>query len=164
MMMQSEKIKENIEHNDLKALISDVVSIDQYKSKVAKDNKVVVIAFKIKDKDPAHDLSQFLETGQPSIDVDVSTGPDEDGMYTVYIEVERKPGMYDTVDSILKDVQNVDNMIKSWKFMAYENKREQDWSKENFEASVITSTAEYAKKHDPDAKAVSERLKFLNNY
>ena len=61
--MQSEKIKENIEHNDLKALISDVVSIDQYKSKVAKDNKVVVIAFKIKDKDPAHDLSQFLETG-----------------------------------------------------------------------------------------------------
>ena len=61
----------SIQNNDLEDLISSVVSIDQYKSKIGKDENVVVIAFDIKDSDPAKDLSQFIETGHECIDVDV---------------------------------------------------------------------------------------------
>lgn len=49
----------SIQHNDLVDLINTTFSIDQYKSKVGKDENVVVVAFSVSDKQPADDLSQF---------------------------------------------------------------------------------------------------------
>lgn len=164
MMMQSDKINEAVSHNDLRSLIDNVVSVDQYKSKIGKDENVVVVAFKVKDKDPAHDLSQFLETGHETVDVDISPGPDTDGKYTVFIELERNHNLFDKIEKILNDISKIDNDASEWKFSSYENKNVQDWTKESFNNSVITNSYDYTVKHNPDAKAIAERIKFLNSY
>jgi hypothetical protein len=162
--MSSKQINEAIQNNDLADLISAVVSIDQYKSKVGDDKEVVVVAFRIKDKDPAADLSQFLETGHSALDVDISPGPDVDGMYTVFLELERGVELYEKIDAILKDVQRVDNTIQNWQFNSYESDSVQPWSKEAFDQNVISNSYDYVIKHDENAKAISERIKFLNKY
>lgn len=162
--MSSKQINEAIQNNDLVDLISSVVSIDQYKSKVGDDKSVVVIAFRVKDKDPAADLSQFLETGHSALDVDISPGPDVDGMYTVFVELERGVQLYDKIDAMLADVQRVDNSIANWQFNSYESDVTQAWSKEAFDSSVISSSYDYVIKHDENAKQISERIKFLNKY
>ncbi|SVC29464.1 uncharacterized protein METZ01_LOCUS282318, partial [marine metagenome] len=61
----------SIQNNDLINLIETTFSVDQYKSKVGDDKNIVVVAFDVKDVDPAKDLSQFIETGHDTIDVDV---------------------------------------------------------------------------------------------
>lgn len=166
MKMPSDQIKESIKSNDLRALVSPLVSIDQYKSKVGEDKNVVVLAFKVQDKDPAQDLSQFIESGYVNkvVDVDVSTGPDKDGKYTVYVETTRNSDLYNTVGSILSDIQHVDEDVQKWMFTSYEDKSPREFTEENFSNSVICSSYDYVMKHNPEAKQVSERMKFLNDY
>ena len=164
-MMQSKQLNENIKHNDLVDLIEDTVSIDQYKSKIGDDAKIVVVAFKVLDLDPAQDLSQFLETGhKAALDVDVSPGPDEDGKYTVFVELDRNSKLYDTINSIFDDVKRVDTSIGQFKFTSYENTSPVEWTRENFDSNVISSSYDYTIKHNPDAAQISERIKFLNKY
>ena len=157
-------LNESIKHNDLRGLIAPLVSIDQYKSKVGKDENVAVVAFKIKDTDPAQDLSQFIESGYDCLDVDVSPGPDSDGIYTVFVELERNSKLFDIIDSMLNDIKQVDNELDGWAFLAYETDGVLAWNEENFNANVISDSYEYVMKHNPEAKAISERMKFLNKY
>jgi hypothetical protein len=168
MKMQSEqnkKLDEAIQSNDLKELIEPLISIDQYKSKVAEDDKAVVVAIKVKGNYPAQDLSQFLETGQlDAIDVDISPGPNDQGFYTVFVEFKRGGKLFDNIDLMLGDIKQVDNEINQWSFVSYENKTPQPWSAETFNASVISDSYEYVKKHNKNAVTVSERIKFLNKY
>ena len=168
MKMQSEqnnKLDEAIQSNDLKALVEPVISIDQFKSKVADDDQAVVVAVKINGISAAQDLSQFLETGFPdAMDVDVSPGPNDKGLYTVFIEFKRDSKLFDNIDRMLEDIKQVDNEINEWTFISYENKTPQLWSAEAFNTSVISDSYEYVKKHNKDAAAISERIKFLNKY
>lgn len=161
--MQSE-LKESIGHNALRNLVAPLVSIDQYKSKVGTDENVVVIAFKVQDQDPAQDLSQFIESGFDVLDVDVSPGPDSDGIYTVFVELERNTKLFELIDTILNDVKQVDNDIESWQYSCYESDKIFNWDKESFDQNIISSSYDYTIKHNPEAKAISERMKFLNKY
>lgn len=161
---KNNQLDENIHHNDLVDLISNVISIDQYKSKLGDDEHVVVVAFEVADADPAQDLSQFLETGHDSLDVDITPGPDDKGKYKVFVELERNSKLFSRVNKLLDDVMRVDNSIDSFMFTSYENKEPQQWSEQAFNNSVITSSYDYVLKHNPKAKEITERIKFLNKY
>ena len=165
MMQSDQTIKESVNSNDLRNLIDPLVSIDQYKSKMGEDNNIIVLALKVKDKNPAMDLSQFIETGfDDVIDVDISSGPDTSGKYSVFVEMIRDDKAYKTINGILNDLKNLDESKDSWKFVSYENKSKQDFNESNFVNSVITSKHDYEIKHNPEAAEISERIKFLNSY
>lgn len=170
--MQSD-LNESIGHNDLRGLIGNIVSVDQYKSKVGNDENIVVLAIKVRDQHPCEDLSQFIESGFELLDVDKSTGPNENGEYTVFVELERNSELFDSIDQILNDVKQVDNNIEEWLFTVYGNSKVQAWSKENFDANVISDSYDYVVKYqnakpieasDESQSEIAERLKFLNNY
>lgn len=173
-------VNESIKHNDLRDLIVPLVSIDQYKSKLGEDQNVVVVAFKIKDKDPSEDLSQYIESGYDCLDVDVSPGPDSDGIYSIFVELERNSKLFEIIDTMLSDVQHIDNSIKKWSFICYDNSAVTEWNKENFDANVISDSYDYVIANDDSAKPIAEvlaiaekisedealarRLKFLTDY
>ena len=155
----------SIQNNDLEDLVSSIVSIDQYKSKIGKDENEVVVAFDIKDNDPAKDLSQFIETGHECIDVDVSPGPTKEGSYKVFVELERNSKLFDSIDKMLKDITRVDNLAKDFRFKAYKSGDvPKAWSKDNFDWFVISSSYDYLLANKDEAKNITERLKFLNKY
>lgn len=162
--MQSTVISEGLKHDDLSNLISDVISIDQYKSKVGNDENIVVLAFELMDKEPAQDLSQFLETGHEVLDIDVSQGPNKNSKYNVFVEINRDSKLFATIDKILKDTQRLDNTIKGFKFTSYKNTTPTEFNEENFNARVIVSNLEYVKANDINAQQISERIRFLNEY
>jgi hypothetical protein len=154
----------SIQHNDLEDLIKTTFSIDQFKSKVGKDENVVVVAFSVTDSDPANDLSQFLESGHDSIDVDASSGPDKDGIYKVYVELERNSKLFSCIDSMLRDISKVDNLATNFKFTSYKKDMPIEWNKDNFEKNVYTSSYDYLIATNPEAHVIAERMKFLNSY
>lgn len=161
--MRSE-INEGVKKNDLKGHIKNTISVDQYKSKLGEDKNVVVLAIKVKDKFPAQDLSQFLESALKLLDVDVSPGPDKEGYYTVYTELERDSRTYSKIQRLLDDTARLDEELDGWMFTSYENKMPEPWSEEAFNANVITSSYDYEIKHNPEAAQIAERMKFLNKY
>lgn len=157
-------VTENISHNDLSNLVNTTFSVDQFKSKLGDDENIIVISFVVMDIEPAQELSQFLETGHDTFDIDVSTGPNKDGHYSVYVEINRDSNAWNSINNIVKDVQRADNSFTDVKFTSYETKVPQAWSEELFNASVITSSYDYVLKHNPEAKAISERINFLKKY
>jgi hypothetical protein len=154
----------SIQNNDLIDLVQSTFSVDQYKSKIGDDKNVVVLAFEVKDADPAKDLSQFIETGHDCIDVDVSPGPDKDGNYKVFVELQRNSKLFDSIDNILKDITRVDESANSFMFNAYKSDMPSNWNRQNFESSVYSSSYDYEMATNPEAQEISERIKFLNKY
>jgi len=81
---------ENLEHGDLKRLIHPELHIDEYKSKMGSDEDIGVISFKVRGKEPAADLVNFVEKGYDWVlDADVSAGEKSDGDYLVFVETDR---------------------------------------------------------------------------
>ncbi len=151
-------------NNDLKDHVLATVSVDQYKSKLGKDENVVVLAVHVKDAEPAKDLSLFIEKGHDLVDVDTSPGPDDEGYYKVFVEIARDHNLFTTVEKVLADVQRADNEVAAFMFTSYNAKDPQPFNRENFDASVISNSYDYTMATNPEAQAISERIKFLNNY
>ena len=49
-IIKKNDLKESVKENDLRELVINELSIDQYKSKLGNDEKIIVMAIKVKDK------------------------------------------------------------------------------------------------------------------
>ena len=95
----------NLKPNDLKDFVSELFTIDSYKSKMGKDTEVAVLAFEVLDKEPAKDLMNFIEKGYGFIlDADVSSGENKNGKYNVFVEMERNRYLPQNIANILEDI------------------------------------------------------------
>lgn len=106
-------LTEGLQPLDLEHLVLDQIEIDTFVPKL--DDTNVVLAFFVKEEDPAYDLSRFIEFGPVDIlDTEVSPAPDEDGHYLVFVEIEKKD-MAKNILSILKVVKYLSGVDK-WKY------------------------------------------------
>lgn len=133
--------------NDLKYMMLDTFDIDNYQSKMGSDSDVVTLAFSLKEKDPAKDLVKFLEGGYPFIlDADVSPGELHDGMYKVFVEIERDRNIADNINEMLDGVRKISG-VDSLKFRYYKNFKSREATLENL-GSVPNSPADYEVSRD----------------
>jgi len=96
-------IAEGLRRNDLKNLVSDVVSIDEYNSKI--DDSAIVVAFHVQDRNAAQDLNRFIQKSYVDLlDTDVSPAPDQKGFYLVFVELPLNTNVGDAIENITKDV------------------------------------------------------------
>jgi len=54
-------LTEGLRSGDLKEFVSEVFTVDQFKSKMGEDSDIVVISFRVREKHPAMDLVEFIE-------------------------------------------------------------------------------------------------------
>ena len=94
----------------------------------------------------------------------MSPGPNKDGNYKVFVELQRNSKLFDSIDNILKDITRVDESANSFMFNAYKSDMPSNWNRQNFESSVYSSSYDYEMATNPEAQAISERIKFLNKY
>lgn len=143
------KISEGVERGDLCRLLVNRIHIDEFRSKLGKDEDVSVVSFKISGKDPATDLVNFIEKGYNwVIDADVSSGEMDDGDYIVFVELERNKELPENVMTMLGDIMNlVLEDINDWKFLYYKDAVYQDLTVENLVKSVPLTREEYLKRY-----------------
>jgi len=114
--MDKKTLKEGLESKDLKEYVSDLFTVDQYKSKMGEDRDVVVLGFKVKEKHPAMDLVEFIEKGYRFIlDADMSAGEEHDGQYQVFVEMERTPQLPDQMKELFRGLSQLCD-CRDWKF------------------------------------------------
>ena len=83
-------INESLRANDLRHLVKQVFEIDAYKSKIGDDEGIIVLSFTVDREQAAKDLENFVELGYSFvIDADVSPGETDEGVYKVFVELER---------------------------------------------------------------------------
>lgn len=110
------KLTESLRPNDLKDLVSEVFTVDQYKSKMGEDADIVVLGFRVKEKHPATDLVEFIERGYNYIlDADMSTGEEHDGQYQVFVELERNSKLPENLKHLLGGIGQLTG-VDSWRF------------------------------------------------
>ena len=128
---------------DLEGLVLDKFFVDAFKPKLCDEKDIAVVNFLVKQKDPANDLSSYIAQGQfDLIDVEASSSPDEDGNYTLLVELNRNHDMFDTMDNLLKHITDLVN-ITQWHFKPQDHEEFIVWNKENFVNTVPQSLEAY---------------------
>ena len=142
------KLFEGLEHGDLKRLILPELHIDEFKSKLGDDEDTSVISFKVKGKEPAQDLVNFIEKGYEwVIDADVSSGEMEDGDYIVFVEADRTPELPKQLIELMTDVMSTTNQeVEDWRVRYYTSQQDHKLDKETLEALVPSTPEKYRQK------------------
>jgi hypothetical protein len=93
---------------DLDGMVEQVFEIDSHSSKMGSDANVVVISFTVREEAPAQDLVAFIEKGYSFVlDADCSSGEQDDGMYRVFVEIERDPGVAEQIMELMDGVSKL---------------------------------------------------------
>ena len=184
---QHNNLNESLLEDDLKWLVDDGVLIDMHKTKLGANKDYIVLAIIINDRTPAHDLASFIENSVYDFeDVEVSSATDTKGRYLIYVELNRDPGAFKTINGILTDTKRLTG-IEEWKFKGMGMINSMPFDEETFTANIITDAVEYDRLHpevevpveEPGAEvepapeeveqeavreSIKNRLKFLMSY
>ena len=129
--------------NDLKDLIYKVFEIDSYKSKMGNDADIVVISFTVNEKQPATDLVEFIERGYSFVlDADVSSGEQDDGMYRVFVEIERDKQVPAQIMELLDGVSKLAGR-NDFRFRYYKSFKSEPVTLEALTAAIPTDVESY---------------------
>lgn len=141
-------LREGLEQGDLKRLVHDELHIDEYKSKLGRDEDVCVVSFKCKGKEPATDLVNFIEKGYNwVIDADVSSGEMDDGDYIVFIECERDEKIPANIMTMMNELMNVTGQkLGEWRVRYYKSAEEHPLTLSTLKELIPTNAAEYKKR------------------
>lgn len=143
---QLPKLTEGLRSGDLNELVSNLFTIDRYRSKMGEDKDITVLGFRIKDKHPAIDLMEFIEKGYNFVlDADMSAGEEHDGQYQVFVEIERSPELSEQIKSLLSGLsQLTKNTI--WEFRYQKSPKVIEFSKEAINEHVPLTPEGYLNK------------------
>ena len=146
--MQDSNINEGLEHSDLKRLVHPELHIDAYKSKMGRDEDIVVVSFKITGREPAEDLVNFIEKGYEwVIDADVSSGEMDDGDYLVFVECDRTQNVPDDIVTMLEDVMNLtEQKMSDWRLMFRSSTEEFEVTADNIRNNVPVTSQDYLRR------------------
>ena len=117
--MNKRRINEGLRTGDLKDLVSNEISIDEFESKI--DTDAIVVGFYIEHENPAKDLSSFIESGVYDVlDTEVSPAPDEKGNYVVFVEFLRDSKFPTNLKRVLDGLKSLTGN-SNWSFSYYKS-------------------------------------------
>ena len=142
-------IREGLEQNDLVRLVKPEIHIDEYKSKLGKDEDVIVISFKVKNKEAAADLESFIEKGYEWIlDADISEGEMIDGDFLLFVEIDRDPSFAKNLLKMIGDINLLtDNKLSDWNIQIRSNPELLSLTVENLQKNIPLTPEDYIRKY-----------------
>ena len=151
--MSYNNISEGLEKNDLKRLIAPELHIDEFKSKMGKDEDVIVLSFKVVGHEPAKDLENFIEKGYDCVlDADVSSGEIDNGEFLVFVECDREPNAADNIVEMMQDVMNLtDQDLDEWSMQIRSIPTKMELTADNIKNHVPLTTNSYLAKYSKKA-------------
>ncbi len=136
-----QQLNEGLRPDDLKEMVHPTFEVDAFRSKMGEDQDVCVVSFKVKDRSPARDLMEFIEKGYDFVlDADVSSGEDNVGEYSVFVELSRTPKLAEQIKELTYGVKKLTG-IEDFKFKYFKEAGIHEATEEKLK-SVIPSTVE----------------------
>jgi hypothetical protein len=152
--------------NDLLDLVRTKVHVDEFESKMGKDEDILVISFKLKYQDPANDLVNYLEKGYEWIlDADISSGTVSDGSWIVFIEAARRPSVTNNLLDLLGDLKSLTgNAPENYQYRYKNDTKYAPLTAEHFNDTVPLTPREYRRRNKPqELEAMLNAARVKNN-
>lgn len=142
-MMVRKPLNEGLRPLDLKGMVYPMFEVDTYRSKMGEDRDVCVLSFQVKDRAPAKDLMEFIEKGYHYVlDSDISSGENEDGEYSVFVEIPRTTKLAENIKEITYGVYKLTG-IEHFKFKYNTANQEHNVTEETLRNIIPASPIEY---------------------
>lgn len=139
----NQQLNEGLRALDLKEMVYSLFEVDSFRSKMGEDQDVCVVSFKVKDRAPAKDLMEFIEKGYSFVlDADVSSGEDNKGEYSVFVEISRTPKLTEQIKELAYGVQRLTG-IEDFKFKYYKESTPHDLNNDNLKKYIPATVNEY---------------------
>lgn len=139
----NQQLNEGLRSMDLKEMVHDVFEVDSFRSKMGEDQDVCVVSFKVKDRSPAKDLMEFIEKGYEFVlDADVSSGEDNKGEYSVFVEISRSPRLAEQIQELTYGVKKLTG-LDELKFKYYKQSHVHEATTTNLKDRIPSSVNEY---------------------
>ena len=128
---------------DLHDLVKPVFEVDSYRSKMGSDEKIVVVSFSVMEQQAAKDLVDFIEKGYDFVlDADATPGEIDEGIYKVFVEMERNPRVSTQVMEILDGVGKLAE-VEDFRFRYYKSFTSKPASLPNLEEMIPGDASGY---------------------
>ena len=133
-----------LRNGDLQDLLQPVFEIDNFKSKMGDDEDIVVVSFSLSEQNAANDLVDFIEKSYDFVlDADSTVSELDNGVYKVFVEMERNRAVNENIMNMLYGVGKLSN-IESFKFRYYKNFRSHDANLNNLQEMVPIDARTYS--------------------
>jgi hypothetical protein len=136
-------LTESLHANDLRDMVKPVFEIDSFKSKIGRDEDIVVLSFTVDQEDPAKDLENFFEMGYSFVlDADVSPGETDNGTYRVYVELERTRHAVEQIFELIQGVKKLTG-LDDLRFRYFKSFKSKPTTIENLQLDVPVDKESY---------------------
>lgn len=138
-----QQLNEGLRPLDLKEMVYPTFEVDTFRSKMGEDKDVCVISFQVKDRAPAKDLMEFVEKGYGFVlDADVSSGENDQGEYSVFIELSRTPRLSEQIEELCYGIKKLTG-IEGFKFKYHKGDQTADVTEENLRRIIPNTPSVY---------------------
>lgn len=142
-MQNNQQLNEGLRPLDLQEMVYPTFEVDTYSSKMGEDRDVCVMSFQVKDRAPAKDLMEFIEKGYYFVlDSDVSSGENEEGEYSVFVELERSSKLAEHIKEITYGVRKLTG-IEDFKFKYFKQDAVHEVTEDTLKNVIPLSAAAY---------------------
>jgi hypothetical protein len=139
----NQQLNEGLRPLDLKEMVHSMFEVDTFRSKMGEDRDVCVVSFKVKDRSPAKDLMEFIEKGYNFVlDADISSGEDNNGEYSVFIELSRSPKLAEEIKELTYGVKKLTG-IDDFKFKYHKEGQVHEATEENLKSHIPATAMAY---------------------
>lgn len=143
-MPNKRNLTEGLRSGDLKDYVSELFTVDRYKSKMGEDSDILVLSFKVREKNPAVDLMEFIEKGYDFIlDADMSAGEENDGQYQVFVEMERTPELIEQLKELLSGISQLCDS-QDWRFRYQSAPNSVEFNEETAKKHIPMTAEDYS--------------------
>lgn len=147
----------SLQQKDLKGVVTNEISIDEFEPKTGEKENVAVFGFYVTEKQVGEDLANFLEKSTFDFrDVEVTPNPNPENLYMVFVEVDRDPGMVGMLREVAKDLLNITGKVE-WKGKPLLSDQTFDLNDPQLEGLVKTTPEEYVTKDEHEANMKQEK-------
>jgi len=146
--MKQKLVESGFGVGDLKNVLSNSIHVDEFKSKIGKDDNILVISFMVNDHQASIDLVNFLEVGYDEIlDADISSSEIKPGSYLVFIELLRRRRVIEQILEIVSDLQAASGIKpEDWRFRYINDEEYHPLNAEELKKHVPLSPKSYRDK------------------
>jgi hypothetical protein len=139
-------LSEGLRSGDLENYVSELFTVDRYSSKMGEDSDIVVLGFRVREKNPAIDLMEFIEKGYDFIlDADMSAGEENDGQYQVFVEIERTPQLQEQLKELLGGMGQLCG-LREWRFRYQKESSSVEFNEDNAVKHIPMTSEAYQSK------------------
>ena len=101
-----------LREGDLIDTVLKKISVDEFEPKTGKEKDVAVIGFYLNSESAGQDLYNFISSSViENRDIELSPNANEDGYYMVFVEIDRKDGLMDSVIQLASEVERVSGKL-----------------------------------------------------